>query len=138
MDEVKDSMFSKVETGIVIITGESFKYIIKKYELNSHFSIPTGYGTGYVEFRDESVDHYNDLDIRAHGDLTFIGKATGIDGKNDGSTYIGFDTAHYGDGRELDYEFMKQEIWQIAEQVYLYEMEKGIRTNIKDNNETNQ
>lgn len=69
--------------------------------------------TGYVLVpEDDKTDYYTKYDLLdVHGGVTFYG-----DLNNDGKTWVGFDTAHYGDDN-VKLSYVVRECEKLAEQL---------------------
>lgn len=64
----------------------------------------TGWGNGYVripEGHEYYGKNYDDIPVNVHGGLTFSDNIFGDGKKFSDGYWVGFDTAHYGDNRQL-------------------------------------
>lgn len=70
---------------------------------------------GYVQYMKDDDFNYNDLDV--HGGITF-GPSQDHWNKDDTTTWIGFDMAHWGDENIADHEsYAEKECERLAEQL---------------------
>ena len=109
-EKLGTEILGNIESELIEIAGEPVVkdgYVIEKIFTYKGYKcvvalMHLGHRCGYVALPKDSEyygEKYDYIDLDCHGGLTYSDFGYPLD---DGNYYIGFDCAHYGDGKDLD------------------------------------